>query len=308
MGRDNNMKKLSLALVVFVFLSFFVFGDTNGQEDVDFLLFMPNSGNQFVNQKQAMTQLDYLAQYLMDKDLTAGQIYIYGYAAAAVNDIDPAILSRDRALFVINELLKRGVPKDLFSDPVAYGAVDLWGSNADEADRIPNRRVRILVDGNVVTPDAIKPAAPVPETPVVVAEKTPEPVSPPVKQGSKLPWIILLILLILALLIFLLSRRKKTSNETIQETTPPVPPPLPDNEPVKDAEPVAAPFALKAILVYLEDEIRFHAYELYQQRNGQNENALEDWHTSVHEICARYEADGYQTYIEEGCWWARRGA
>ena len=307
------MKKLGLVLAFLVFLSFLIFSDTDGKEDVDFLLFMPNSSNQFVNQNRAAVQLDKLAKYLTDKNLVAGQICVYGYAAAAKNDIDPAVLSKDRALFVINELQKRGISKDLFSDPVAYGAVDLWGSNTNEANRIPNRRVRILVDGNLVTPAALKAEAPAAQTPSVDnTENTVKPANVTAESSSKFPWIILLILIILvilALLFFLLFKRRKNSNDiTVQETAPVSPPPAGAGEEVRVIEPVAAPVVMNDVFVYLEDEIRFHAYELYLLRNGQNENAVEDWCRSVHEICAKYGADGYLTYMEEGCWWARKSS
>jgi hypothetical protein len=203
---------------------------------------------------------------------------VYGYSAAFANDTDATDISMDRAIFVINELQKRGVSGDFFSDPVAYGAVDLWGGNTDEENRGPNRRVRILLDGNFLTPAAIQAVEPevpisaideevVDEEVVIVQKVSTE------KKCSLFPWILLplLLLLLLALLLLLLCRKKKT-----------------------------------VTVVNLDEEIIFCSYMLYLQRNGQSENAYEDWLKAVAIICAKYEADGYQTYAENGSWWARK--
>jgi hypothetical protein len=83
----------------------------------------------------------------------------------------------------------------------------------------------------------------------------------------------------------------------------------------KTAEPAAAPAvtsksselpATSTVTVNLEEQIRFRAFELYLQRNGQSENADEDWYRAVVEISAKYEAAGYQVYIASGYWWARK--
>jgi len=337
------MKKLWLISFFLVFIGFFAFGQTEGQEEIDYLLFMPNSGSRFVNEAQAMVQLDNLARYLLGRNLIPGQIYVYGYAAFAVNDIDPVDLSRERALSVINELQRRGVPRDLFSVPVAYGSVNIWGANTSEADRIPNRRVRIMLEGYILTPETLKAAEPEviissvePEIiissiedkeddkePVVYVEKTEKP-------RSSFPWWILLLLLLLALiaaLIYLLSRRKKSSTvktaepakaETASvepvkaepERTEPVKAepekPEPAAEPVKAAPvaPAVAAVVTTKKVVNLEEEIRLRAYELYQERNGQNGDAAGDWYRAVIDVSARYEPAGYQVYTEDGTWWA----
>ncbi|MCL1817922.1 MAG: hypothetical protein FWG35_03255, partial [Spirochaetaceae bacterium] len=198
------MKKLSFLFVLIAFWGFPAFGDASEQEEIDFLLFSPNSSNQFVHEAQAMIQLDTVAKYLMGRNPAAGQIYVYGYAAAVANDIDPLGLSRGRALFVINELQKRGLSKDLFADPAGQGSVDLWGSNINEEDRGPNRRVRILLDSTILTPAIARAVEPEPKAPEVV----PEPVQ---REKSTFPWwLILLALAALAALIFFMSRRKKS--------------------------------------------------------------------------------------------------
>lgn len=284
------MKKLCLVLVFFALLGALA-GGTEGHEEIDFLLFLPNSGNQFVNENQAMIQLDNLAKYLADRVLMPGQIIVYGYTAEAVNDIEPIDLSRDRALFVINELQKRGISKEYFSAPVAYGSVDLWGANTSEEDRIPNRRVRILLDGGFLTPDSIKAVEPASKDEKAIGSE-----DAARESSSGIPWKILLPLLFLALiaaLIFLLFRRGK---EQVEKTAQ------------EESQPQATAAPVKYTVVNLEDEIRRRAYELYMERNGQNGSEAGDWYIAVPEIRARYESEGYETYTEEGTWYARRYA
>ena len=243
------MRKRCFASVLFVFLGFSAFGNTEKQEEIDYLLFLPDSSSLFVNQEQAMVQLDNLAQYLTGRDLISGQIYVYGYAAFAVNDIEPVNLSKDRALLVINELQKRGVPQNLFSAPVGHGAVDLWGSNADEDGRSPNRRVRVVLDDKVLTPQTLKAAEP--EIPVATIDKDKN-VKAPIaqeisidesaadKSKSKFPWWILLLLPLLGL-IFLLFKKKKSAGDKTTEpkkAEKPTPAPVVASEPVK---PIAVP-------------------------------------------------------------------
>ena len=278
------MKKLYLIVVFFVFLGSLTFGDTDEQEEIDFLLFFPNSSNQFANQNQAMIQLDNAAEYLMGRDLNPGQIFVFGYAAAAVNDIDSVNLSRDRALFVINELEKRGVARDLFAAPVAYGSVDLWGGNTNEEDRILNRRARILLDGSFLTPAAIQAAdsgIKITGTDNTATADT---------SRFKFPWWIIILLLIIALLaalLFLLAKKKKSAaGKTVRETPP------------KKVEPIAAPAAPKEkVKVLSEEEIRCYAYGLYERRNGQDGNAEGDWYLSICELTAYYEAQGYRVIL-----------
>ena len=312
--RGWYMKQWCLAFVFFVFIGFLVFGETEKQEEIDFLLFLPNSSSLFVNEEQAMVQLDNLAKYLTDNELIPGQVYVYGYAAFAMNDIEPVNLSRDRAFLVINELKKRGVPHHLFSDPVGHGSVDLWGSNTDEEGRSPNRRVRVMLGDKVLTPQTLLAAEPEIEIAIIDID---EAVEAPIRQESavpesktKFPWWILLLPL-LCIPFFLLKNRKKADHKTpkpekapekIKEPTPaPVPAPaaVPANESV-------TPIVTSTFTVNLEEEIRFRAYELYLRRNGQSEDHYEDWCRAVFEISAKYEADGYQVYRENENWWARK--
>ena len=117
-------KKFCFLLILFVLCSLFAFADEpediENSEEVEFLLFMPNSSNLFANERQAIQQLDRLARFLIDRDLNAGQIYVYGHTAYAQNDIEPEELARNRALFIMSELQKRGVPDHLFAEPIAY--------------------------------------------------------------------------------------------------------------------------------------------------------------------------------------------
>jgi hypothetical protein len=187
------MKKIYSVIVLIALFSIPVFA--NDGEEVDFLLFSPNRSDQFVNEEAEKVHLDNLAAYLLGrKDIRPGQIRVHGYAAAFKNDIDPVELSQDRARFVIQELENRGVPANLFSSPDAHGEVDLWG--ADDADKNPNRRVRIVLDGNVLTAAAFAPIE------IAGEEKA---------ATCIVPWLLALLFALLAglLLFALLKARKK---------------------------------------------------------------------------------------------------
>ena len=177
-------------MLIFAFLGLPAFGDT-GEQEIDFLLFSPNSSNRFVDEEREKIHLDNLARYLLSRDLAPGQIHVHGYTAAAKNDVEPMGLSKDRAFFVINELERRGVPSILFSEPVAHGEVDLWGSNITEGDRNPNRRVRIMLDGNYLTAAAL-----------VATEET-------AGARSWFPWVLLPLLALLALFLLFMLRSKE---------------------------------------------------------------------------------------------------
>jgi len=325
------MKKTCLLFIFFVLIAFLAFSDDKEQQEIDFLLFLPNSSSRFVNEEQAGIQLDSLARHLTGRTLSPGQINVYGYAAFATNAVDPVGFSRARALFVIEQLEKRGVPRDLFADPVGYGTVDLWGGNTDETGRNLNRRVRVVLDGIVLIPE--------PSTGQVAESNPPPPTAPkPVDPepeisrnhekatgGSKrdIPWWILFPLLVFIVIPAIRSLlRKKPSNKTTEPKRPEQPKTVPVTtsekiEPIivpaatsEKVEPIIVPVATNEnvetskSVVCLEEEIRFRAYELYLRRNGQSENAHDDWCRAVFEICAKYEADGYQAYQEGGCWWA----
>ena len=299
------MKKLYFLTIFLIFSGFSTFGDNGNQEEIDFLLFMPNSSTQFVNEQQANIQLDKLAKYFAGKNVLPGQICVYGYAAISQNNIDEVKLSKNRAVFVRDQLEKRGVSNDLFSDPVAYGSVDLWGDNSKEEDKRPNRRVRILLDGNLVIPDTLK--ADTPEEKTASTDNTPA--APVIAENQKeestfeFPWKILLALLgaaIIAALLFLASRnRKNSAGKTTQEAAP---------VPVPQATIVAAPVTTTEVDADLDEEIRFRAYGLFLLRNGQNGDREGDWHEAVHQISAMYKADGYRAELSEsdGHWHARK--
>lgn len=276
---------------------FAVFGTPNDQtEEIDYLLFLPNRSDQFVNSGQANLQLDEIANYLKNRNLAPGQVLVYGYAAFANVDINLLDLSRDRALFVKHELQRRGVSADLFSEPVAHGSVDLWGGNTSEEDRWPNRRVRIMIDGSFFVPvipvvapnvEPVNEIAELIEEPIIEEKTEPEPV-------FKFPWIWLLPLLLLPLLFFIVAKnRKKTANA-----------PVPITEPVPAPIPIPVSYITNEMLVDLEEEIRRRAYDLYLQRNGENGDADSDWYAAVDQICPLYQADGYQTDIVDGHWQA----
>ncbi|MCL2478937.1 MAG: DUF2934 domain-containing protein [Treponema sp.] len=290
------MKKQYLLIVFLFIIGIFAYADTAKQEEIDYLLFLPNSSNEFVDEVQAMIQLDDLSKYLISRNPDPGQIDVYGYAASANNEINSVDLSKARAVYVIDELVNRGVPREFFSDPVGYGSVDLWGSNTDENGMSPNRRVRILINGSIISAADIQTAVtPVPPPAVVVMEPA-APENPPAAKNAEFPWplILLIILILLALLIFALSRRKKTAAVPVAAPVPAAVVPVV----------VAAPKTLKT--VNLDDEIRMRAYELFQERGYQHGYAGEDWFRSVQEISAKYESDGYSVYRESESWWAKK--
>jgi hypothetical protein len=285
------MKKPFFMMFFLVFWGFPVFAETGEQEEVDFLLFLPNNGSQFVNQDQAMIQLDDMAKYLIKKNPGAGRISVYGYAADVANDIDSITLSRDRALFVMDELQKRGLSGDLFADPVACGPVDEWGNNADEEHRGPNRRVRILVEGIIQTPAIVRSDEPEPEPepmpvkweePLVAQEEAAE------ESSSPFPWWLLLLLLLalLAVLLLLAFKRKKSS---ASEPAPPQASPV-----QKTAEPKAVPVKIR---ILGEEEIRHYSYGLFERRHGLNGDPVGGWYHAVNELTACYEAQGYRVVL-----------
>lgn len=238
-----------------VFLAFWgsaAFGESGKQEELAFLLFSPNSSSQFEDPAQAKIHLDAVAQYIKDKEIIPRQIYVYGYTADVNNGIDPVQLSINRALFVIQELQKRGIPGDLFADPVGHGPVDLWGDNTNESDRRPNRRARILVENVLLTLDMVtgtateeKPFKDQPEKPL---QKKPEkPAKKPPKEPSEqwhfpklqlpqvhlpFPWWLLLLVLPVIAAVMLLAKRIKDAPAKPKQPKPEKPAPAPKPEPV----------------------------------------------------------------------------
>jgi len=290
-NKDNIMKKLRMLCLTVVLLAVsgaLAFGD-GGEQELDFLLFLPDSSDRFADEDLERIHLDNAARYLLSRNLYPGQIHVHGYAARAKNDIEPMDLSRDRALFVMAELQKRGVPAHLFSEPAAHGEADLWGSNETEEARNPNRRVRILVDSYYLSSAAF-----------LAAEETrwPGTAANESRAGFPRSFLIPLLAILAALILFALELRKKPSGEPAHEA------PHPN---ASDSELIAAGMAANDCLVNLEEEIRRRAYELYLERNGQDGDADGDWYKAVPEVCAHYEADVYQVYnAEDGCWWAHR--
>jgi len=303
------MIKRYFVIIFAVFCCISVFGDiTDTQEEVDFLLFLPNSGNKFENEDKAFFQLNDLARYLLDKNPTPGQIIVYGYAAYAPNDVKSDDLSRERALTVINELQKRGVSKELFADPVGYGAVYLWGNNDTENARKLNRRARVLLQSETPVPITQEMISAEPETKIEIPDVVyTAPAAPDItwgytskKESFKFPWwlLLLLALLIAAFLLFFLLRRKCRKPACKAETAQPM-----------IAEMVITPEleSAKAVTkhtVNLDEEIRARAYELSRLRGGEFDCREEDWHNAVREISSWYIACGHSVYTDGGRWWA----
>ena len=238
---------LIFSLILFSVFSFPIYG--NDEEEVDFLLFMPNSSDRFVNHEEAMLHLDNVAAYLLNRNPAPAQIRVEGYTAIAPNDIDSYILSMERAVFVINELQRRGVPDELFSSPGAFGEVDIWGNNINELERRPNRRARILLEGLAISPVVVVTPPPEPIPPPPPPPPAPAPVPPPVaapveSQDNGFPWYLLLLPLLL-LIPFLMWKSKKkkgedktTSDKPLIKPEPVIAPPPPEPKPSPAPEPV----------------------------------------------------------------------
>jgi hypothetical protein len=297
------MKKRYFVFIFSVLCCISVFGDTNTQEEVDFLLFSPNSGSRFENEEKAFVQLNNLTQYLLGKNLVPGQIIVYGYAAYAPNDIKSSDLSKERALTVMEELQKRGVSRELFADPVGYGAVYLWGNNDTENARKLNRRVRVLLDGESSIPIAETEASAlaediIPEIVYTAPEITIY--STPKKESFKFPWWILPLLAFLALAFLVFFLLGKRSRKTVYKDRI-VNAPAPETVIIPEPEPVKAKTTYS---VNLDEEIRARAYELSRQRNEQGDYREQDWHNAVREISAWYIACGHSVFTDGGGWWA----
>ena len=165
--------------------------------------------------------------------------------------------------------------------------MDLWGGNTSEVDRIPNRRVRILLDDNILTPADLRTVCTWEEIPGagnpvdVIHRKT------VIRDaGSNFPWWIIplalmVIAMIAAIILFAFWCRRSFSAIPAAASAAIVP---------------VVPTSQK-IYVLEEEEIRRYAYELYQQRNGWNEDAVEDWHWSVRELTAYYEDLGFRVIL-----------
>ena len=159
---------MTFVILFSLVFSLIAFGQTQDQEEIGFLLFEPNLSDKFADEAQTIIYLDNLANELKRREITEGQIHVYGYVADYQNDIDPVQLSHDRALFIIGELEKKGLPSAQFSNRTDFDPVGLWGDNLTEDGRKPNRRVRVVID---------------PSMSIVMAE-SPEPLIPVVnKQG-----------------------------------------------------------------------------------------------------------------------------
>ena len=239
------MKKLYLIIIFLAFSGLLALAE---QEEIGFLLFLPNTSNRLVNEERSMIELDNLANYIMGRNLISGQIHIIGYAAVAVNDISSVDISRDRALFVINELQKRGVSGYLFSQPLAYGEVNLWGNNTAEEEMSPNRRARILLHENFPAPPAV----------VNITEEAARQEFLLDESGSRFPWKILLILfgfIVLAAIIFFLLKSRKSSSGIAESLAVPISP-MAVNSSADGASHIEKTFKERSKFMNLEKAVR----------------------------------------------------
>ena len=283
------MKKFSLVVFFLIFSAPVIFGQTGNHEEIDYLLFLPNSGDAFANEIQAGIQLDNIASHIKKLNLAPGQIIVYGYTAFSMIDIDALDLSRQRADFIINELQKRGISRNLFANPVGHGSVDLWGNNIAEEDKIPNRRARILVDGKIIMPAiivepeiVIEPEPEPAPAPKVIIIEEPEPAA--FKERIKFPWIILLPFLLIPLFLIMAKMKKEK----------------PEEKPVVKP----APAETTEEIINLEEEIRRRAY--FRSQDHDYSDVDQDWFVELPNVRREYEEKGYITYIENGTWWAKK--
>jgi hypothetical protein len=265
------MKKLLLAGLL-ILSGYWVFSE---DEEIDNLLFLPNSSNQFVNEAEAAKQLNDTARYLINRNPGPGQVLVYGYTADVANDIDSVSLSRDRALFVINELYKRGLPREVFAVPVGHGSVNTWGDNSDEKDISLNRRVRIIYNDAILTPKITRNV-----------ESWIAPASPKTSAEPRLkfPWWLLSLALLAATAAILYITLSKDESAPVV-TVPPK---------ASGAVPVAAKDKIK---ILEKEEISDYANKLFMQRGCQPGYEAIDWDQSVRELTAFYEKRGYQVLM-----------
>jgi hypothetical protein len=301
------MKKLGFLIVLFTAISFYVFGDNGEQEEIDHLLFLPNSGNQFADETRARAQLDNAARYLKSKTLTEAQIHVYGYTADVANDIDSAGLSRERALHVMSELQRRGISSNYFAAPVGHGSVNLWGSNVTEEDRSLNRRVRILFEDVIITPEVAGEAQPEiaafepVEADAIAVEETAA-----AKETGSFNWWWLLLLLLPLLILFWIKRKNKKTKPSAHARQPDAAPKVETSSPSRPELP-ASPSERRDLLPaelpaeggepkyyrLTEEEIRNLSYKLFEERNHQHGSDETDWYNAIGQLFVKYEAQGY---------------
>ncbi|MDR2798219.1 MAG: hypothetical protein LBB80_07730 [Treponema sp.] len=142
------MKKISFVLFSLLVSCFFMFGQEKKEHH---FFFEPNLGDKFTDETQMFSQLDDLATDLKERRIAYDSISVDGYAAFFENGINPEELSEKRAIFLKEELIKRGVPSELFSKPhgKGYGSVSKWGDNSSEIERKPNRRAIVSVTSGI---------------------------------------------------------------------------------------------------------------------------------------------------------------
>ena len=125
------MKKICFTVFLCLFFISAAFGQYPGasgkMEEFGFFTFHPDSPDTFENEEISLELLDRMAAVLSSRDLTPGQIHVFGYSAIASNEVNPMLLAYNRAIFIINELVRRGVSWDLFAPPMGYGSVNVWG-------------------------------------------------------------------------------------------------------------------------------------------------------------------------------------
>ena len=135
------MKRLLLPVLLCTFCIGVIFGQSGRLEEYGSFLFRPDSSTAFVDEVQVSKELDELAVTLKGMNLVPGSIKVHGYAARSNQFLVYSTgLAYNRAVFVIEELHKRGITWELFASPVGYGEIIVFGNEPAE-----NRRVTVNV-------------------------------------------------------------------------------------------------------------------------------------------------------------------
>jgi len=159
-------KTVENILFILLFACFSVFCQSQEKGEIGFVRFMPDSSDIFEDEKNANSQLDEWANTLKNSELSKGQIRVEGFTADVENGIDPVKLSKDRALFIINELEKRGVSPSFFSEPVGHGATTKYSDKLIPESMKENRRAILINNVNnspVINNEKVKKAIKLPD-------------------------------------------------------------------------------------------------------------------------------------------------
>jgi len=133
------MKKLCLLLGLCILCSSLVFGEERRLEQIAVFHFPSYESNVFINETASRRQLNDVATTLINRNLPPESVHVFGYSVRA-SDIDSTVLAHNRAVLIIDELISRGVPREIFAMPVGYGSSNVYGDDVES-----NRRVSVNI-------------------------------------------------------------------------------------------------------------------------------------------------------------------